>query len=311
MSAKKMGILIGGLVVLMIIFSCFFTVMQGNEGLVFRLGKIVTDDGVAAQMPGLHMKLPVIDRVMVFDTRLQTFDVKSSTFRTSEQKSLVVDYFAQWRINDLSLYYQRTGGDPARAETLLDPYLDEGLRAEFGRLTLNQVVSDSRASVMARLTERANFNAQKLGITVVDVRIKKIDLPENVMESVYHRMRADRVKAAANYRSRGKASAVAIRAKADEEATVTVATAQSQGNKVRAKGDSVAAKVYADAYSKDPSFYAFFRSLVAYDTSFSSKNDVVLLTPDSQFFHYFNSAGKNLKTHQNNTRHHSAPPYAG
>ena len=194
----------------------------------------------------------------------------------------------KWRIDDLPLYYKRTAGNSLKVDTLLTQQLNDGLRAQFGRRTIKEVVSDDRAQIMTALNKRADNSAKSLGIKVIDVRIKRIDLPEEVSNAVYERMRAERERVAKEHRSEGRAKAEAIRANADAQATVIVAGAKADANKLRAMGDQLAARVYANAYSKDAEFYAFMRSLYAYNASFSNKNDILVITPDSQYIQYFN-----------------------
>ncbi|MBB72065.1 MAG: protease modulator HflC [Legionellales bacterium] len=304
MKNSKLGLSILGIVILILLFGCLYTVHEGTSALVLRFGKIDEDKqgNPVVQQPGLHGKLPLVDRVYRFDMRLQTIDVQSSRFLTTQQKNVIVDYYAQWRISDLPLFYKRTGGDMQRAETLLEQQLNDGLRAEFGRRTLSEAVSDDRAVMMQTISDKADQSANRLGIEVVDVRIKRIDLPDNVSAAVYARMRVERERAATEYRAVGKAQSEAIRANADAEATVKVATAQASASKVRGQGDAEAAKIYADAYGKDASFYGFYRSLLAYTNTFNQKNDVMLLTPDGQFFKYFNSASGKSSSGQRKTQ---------
>lgn len=291
----KFKIVIACVVVAIIVaITCLFTISQGQAGLVLRLGKLKTVTGKNNQteaktyQPGLHFKLPLIDTLKKFDVRLQTLDIQSSRIVTKEKKDVIVDYYVKWRISNLSLYYKRTGGDAQKVGVLLDQQLNDALRAQFGRRTIQEVVSDDRAQIMTALNKRADDTAQSLGIDVIDVRIKRIDLPEEVSNAVYERMRAEREQSAKKHRSEGKAKAEAIRAQADAEATIIVAGAKAEANETRAIGDQLAAKIYADAYSKNVEFYAFLRSMNAYNASFSNKNDILVVTPDSAFFQYFN-----------------------
>ena len=293
--SKQIKILFAVIVfAIIIISSCLFTVQEGQEGLVLRLGKLVTlktsqgEKHALQYVPGLHFKLPIIDTIKKFDMRLQTLDIQSSRIVTKEKKDVIVDFYVKWRISDLPLYYKRTAGDSQKVDTLLTQQLNDGLRAQFGRRTIKEVVSDDRAQIMTALNKRADSSAKNLGIEVIDVRIKRIDLPEEVSNAVYERMRAERERVAKEHRSEGRAQAEAIRTNADAQATVIVAGAKADANKLRAAGDQTAAKIYADAYSKDAEFYTFMRSLSAYNASFAQKNDILVLTPDSQFFQYFN-----------------------
>lgn len=283
----------GVLLVVMLILGAasLFVVVEGQHSLVTRFGKLkVAQDNLPVEFPpGLHFKMPGIDTVLRFNTRLRTIDIQSSRIMTAEQKEVIVDYFVKWRINNLPLYYTRTGGQDVRTKALLTQQVNDGLRAEFGKRTIKEVVSDDRAKIMKALGEQTDREAKKLGTEVVDVRIKRIDLPDEVSVSVFQRMRAERERVAREHRSQGEAEAEAIRANADAEATIIVAEAMEQSKHSRAEGDAIAAKVYSDSYNKDAEFYAFYRSLLAYTQSFDSKNDVLLLTPESQFFNYFSS----------------------
>lgn len=297
MNAKIKLIISAALAGLLLLSSCLYIVSEGEQGLTLRLGELVLDrqHKPAVSLPGLHSKLPFISQVRIFDTRLQTLDVGAADANsapprivTLEKKNVIVDYFVKWRIRDLALFYTRTSGSYLKAQALLAQQLNDGLRAEFGRRTINEVVSDDRTSIMDKLRTQANLTSQNLGIEVVDVRIKRIDLPEEVSTAIFDQMRAEREQVAAEHRSQGKADAEAIRAQADANATVTVATARADAAHIRGRGDQEAAKIYADAYNKNPGFYAFFRSLQAYRNSFANKQDVLVLRPDSQFFKYFN-----------------------
>lgn len=283
-------------IVLVTVYSSCYTVTQGQEAVVLRLGNIVLDSRhqPLVKMPGLHIKLPFVDSVQWFDMRLQTLNVDSSRVLTQEQKYLIVDYYAKWRIKNIPLYFTRTGGDPEKARLLLRQKINDSLRAQFGKRLLNDIISDARANIMNELEQQANANAQELGIDVIDVRIKKIDLPTEVSVSVFNNMRAGRQMVAAKHRADGKAAAEKIQADADAAATVMVAKAQAEAATIRAQGDAVASKIYADAYSKDSDFYAFIRSLEAYQAVFNQQqkdSNVLVLRPDSEFFKYFNHIG--------------------
>lgn len=277
-----------------ILYSTFYVVNEGEQAILLRLGNIVTTSSGTPSVagPGLHGKLPLITQVRIFDTRLQTLDIKSSRIVTAEQKDVIVDYFVKWRISDLPLFYTRIGGNPNQANVLLEQQLNDSLRAQFGRRTISEVVSDDRASIMDTLSQQANATANRLGITVVDVRIKRIDLPSEVSTAVFDRMRAERERVAMEHRATGKANAEAIRANADATATIMVATATAEAANLRSQGDGQAAIIYGDAYSKDPNFFAFLRSLQAYKSVFAKdQNNILVLKPDSQFFKYFNNEG--------------------
>ena len=269
-----------------------YEVREGQHGLLLRLGKIKADASGKAVIagPGLHFKFPIINKARIFDTRLQTLDIKSSRIVTEEKKDVLVDYYAKWRIDDLPLYFTRTGGSELRAETLLEQRLNDSLRAEFGKRNISDVVSGERVDIMNLLKLQADEGAKVLGIKIVDVRIKRIDLPTEVSSAVYARMRAERERIANSHRAEGKADAEAIRAKADANVTVTLAEADKSSKVLRGEGDAKAAAIYAQAYTQDPKFFAFYRSMDAYQQAFNSKRDMLVLKPDSQFFKYFNTA---------------------
>ena len=295
MTPKKTFTILLGLIGLSLAFSTFYTIDEGHHALLLRLGAIVKDsktNQAAIKAPGLHFKIPVVNSVRIFDTRMQTLDIESSRVVTAEKKDVMVDFYAKWRIDDLALYFTRTSGNPLQAQTLLRQRLNDALRAEFGKRDIHEVVSGERINIMKLLQDQANKNAKELGIKVIDVRIKRIDLPAEVSAAVYDRMRAERERVATEHRATGKAEAEAIRATADAQVTVILATAERDSKKARGTGDAKAAKIYADTYNKDKDFYAFYRSLNAYEHSFSNKNDILVLKPDSDFFKYFNKPNK-------------------
>lgn len=304
MSSKTVFGFLLGLVVIVVISTCAFTVRQAQMGLVSHLGKFNKDEAgqAVAYEPGLHFKLPVVEKIIRFDMRLQTLDIPSTPIMTKEQKHLIVDYFVKWRIRDLEKFYTSTNrGRVAVAEKLLSQQIDAGLVAEIGKRTIQQVVTEDREAIMTALNLRANETvAKQLGMDIIDVRIKRIDLPTNVSNAVFQRMRASRKKVAIENRSIGMRDSEGIRALADAESVVVESSARSAGNKIRAKGDAEAASIYAKTYNQDPEFYAFYRSLNAYTNTLSSKDNVLLLSPESQFFEYFNQAkglGKKNNTH--------------
>ena len=298
MKAKLYALSIAAIVALIVLFSTMYTVTEGQQALLLRLGKLVVNSQSQVKVidPGLHFKLPLIVTAKLFDVRLQTLDVEASRILTAEQKYVLVNYFAKWRINDLPLYYKRTGGQPFRAQTLLKQKINDALRAAFGNRTIREVVSDERADIMHILKEKANASAKGLGIKVIDVRIQGIELPQAVREAVFQRMSTEREQVATKLRSQGRAAAEAIRANADASVAVTVAGAQTNAQEIRAEGDKQAAIIYTKAYTKNPVFYALFRSLQAYRQVFSNnKQTLMILKPDGEFFKYFTqSANKNV-----------------
>jgi membrane protease subunit HflC len=289
---KLIGIIAA--IVIILAMMCLYTVRADEKAMIQRLGALkgASDGSSYIAEPGLHVKWPVIEHVLIFSTKLQNLDIKSSPIVTVEKKRVIADYFVKWRIRNVPQFYKTTGGSIQNTDQLLEQQLNDALRAEFGRRTINEVVSDDRASIMQALNQKANEGAQKLGIDVVDVRIKGIDLPPEVSGSVFARMRAEREKVATELRAKGHAEGEAVRAKADAEATVIVATARKEANDIRAEGDGRAAKIYADAYTQDESFYSLYRSLEAYRRTFSNPKDIIVVTPQSQFFDYFNHSSK-------------------
>ncbi|MCE3045717.1 protease modulator HflC [Legionella sp. 16cNR16C] len=290
MNALRTTLVVLAFFILVVILASVFTVNQGQQGILLRLGRLVIDkqtDKVKVLEPGLHFKTPFIESVRLFDTRLQTLDIKSSRIVTKEKKDVIVDYYVKWRIGNLAQYFKSTGGNEFKAETLLEQQLNTWLRAEFGKRTISDVVSGGRDDVVDVLREKAEQQAQGLGVDVADVRIKGIELPANTSNAIYQRMRADMQKIANRHRADGQAAAEAIQAAADAEVTVALAKAHSEGQIIRAKGQAEAATIYAEAYGQNTEFFAFYRSLKAYEGSFSSKQDLLVLDQSSSFFDYF------------------------
>jgi membrane protease subunit HflC len=281
---KSFGSILVGLVLVLVVLSAsMFTVDQRQNALVFQLGEVVS----VKTEPGLYFKLPLVQNVRYFDTRILTLDsTDPERFITSEKKNVLVDSFIKWRVIDAKQFYVSVGGDETRAQIRLNQTVNDGLRAEFGRRTINDVVSGSRDEIMKIIREKADQDARKIGVQVVDVRIKRVDLPESVSENVYRRMEAERKQVANELRSTGAAEAEKIKADADKQKEVIVAEAYRDAQRVKGEGDAKAANVYAAAYGKNPEFYAFYRSMQAYRESFKSKNDVMVLDPSADFFKY-------------------------
>lgn len=275
--------------------SSVFIVFEGQRGIVFQFSKIKRD-GDSGDMkvyePGLHFKFPFINTVRKLDARIQTLDEAPDRFVTSEKKDLMVDSFVKWRIVNFSTYYLRTSGSIDNARALLKQKVNNGLRTEFGTRTIKEIVSGDRDAIMAEALESAASSREDLGIEVIDVRIKAINLPTEVSNSIYERMRAERTAVAKEHRSQGQEQAEIIRATIDAKVTVMLAEAQKNAREIRGEGDALAAKVYADSYGKDAEFFNFFRSLEAYEKSFSSKNDILVVKPDSDFFNYLKDGKK-------------------
>lgn len=279
----------------LILLTSIFTVTQGQQGILLRLGRLVGDAQTGKTkvlLPGLHIKTPFIENIRLFDTRLQTLDIKSSRIVTKEKKDVIVDYYVKWRIEDLARYFKSTGGVELKAQTLLEQQLNTYLRAQFGKRTISDVVSGGRDDVMVVLRDKAEEQAGQLGIHVVDVRIKGIELPANTSNAIYQRMRADMQKIANRHRADGHAAAEAIQANSDAQVTVLLATAKSEGQVLRAKGQAEATTIYAKAFNQNKDFFVFYRSLKAYENSFNSRQDILVLDQSNAFFDYFRHALK-------------------
>jgi membrane protease subunit HflC len=266
-----------------------FTVAQWEMAIKLRLGEIVQTD----YEPGLHFKVPGLNTVIVFDRRIQTLDARPQRFLTLEKKDVIVDSYAKWRISNAAQYYRSTGGNAARTSQLLADRINTSLRDEFGKRTIQEVVAEERQEIMTELTKAIDTKADDLGVEVVDVRVKKIDLPPEVSESVYSRMRAERERTARDLRAKGGEAAERIQADADRQRTVILADAYKQAEEVRGAGDSKATEVYAGAYSKDAEFFAFYRSLNAYRKAFGAGGDMMVLQPDSEFLRFFKAQSPN------------------
>lgn len=284
---KLIGIIF--IVSLLILFSSVFVVKEGQEGIVLRLGEILpgADGGYSSYQPGIQFKLPLVEQAKKFDVRIRTFNVPSSRILTKEQKMVHVDYYVKWKIKNVAKYYKTTNGLVMNAQRLLEQRINNALRASFGERSISEVISGDRVNIMDNLRDKANEYSGNLGVEVIDVRLKQIDLPKEVSLSVYQRMRADREKVATKYRSDGKSQAEKIRAEADAKVTVIIASAESDGANIMAEGDASAAKIYNDSYEKDKSFYSVLRSLQAYERSFTDKRDVLVLNPNIEYFKYF------------------------
>jgi len=286
MSQKGIIASIMTMVILLIALMSVFTVKQTERALVLFLGRIVRSDFE----PGLHFKLPILHQVRKFDARIQTLDALPEQFLTVEKKNLIVDSYVKWRIIDVVAYFRTTGGIEQRASQRLAEIIADSLRSEFGKRTIQEVVSDERAQLMKLIIEESNPRVQQLGVTIVDVRVKRIELPKEVSSSVYRRMEAERERVAKEFRSRGEAAAVRIQAQADRESTEIIAKAERDAEQIRGEADASTTKVYADAYNKNSEFYMLYRSLNAYKTIFQGKNNLLVIEPDSDFFSYFRNS---------------------
>jgi len=272
--------------------ACLFTVKETEVAIRLELGKLERADF----KPGLHFRVPFYHSVRHFDSRIHTLDRPAGTFLTSEKKNLIVDYFAKWRIQDAGRFFTAAAGDPNQADALLDQIINKGLRDQFSKRTIQQAISGQRDDIMKDVTSVANQSAAEIGLEVVDVRVKRIDLSSDVSSSVYDRMRAERQRVAADLRARGAEAKERIQADADREATILKAEAERDAQKLRGEGDAKAAEIFAAAFGKNPEFYSFYRSLNAYRMSMQNDGDVMVISPDSEFFRYFKDpSGKSGK----------------
>jgi modulator of FtsH protease HflC len=282
---------IGALIatVLVIVAMSVFTVDQRQFAVVFQLGEIkqvITE-------PGMNFKIPMIQNVRFFEKRIITLDnAEPERFITSEKKNVLVDSYIKWRIVDPKLYYISVGGDESRAKTRLNQTVNAGLREEFGKRTVHDVVSGERDKIMEQMREKADADARKIGVQIVDVRVKRVELPSEVSDAVYRRMEAERKRVANELRSEGSAEAEKIRADADRQREIIIADAYRDAQKIKGEGDAKASAIYAGAFGQSPEFYAFYRSLEAYRGSFKNKGDVMVVEPNSDFFKYMKSLGR-------------------
>ena len=279
--------LVAVVAVMLLAGASLFTVDQRERAIVFQLGEIrevITE-------PGLNFKWPLIQNVRFFDNRILTLDTpETERFITSEKKNVLVDSFVKWRIADIKQYYISVQGDEARAQTRLAQTINSALREEFGKRTVHDVVSGEREAIMRVVRDSVDEDAKKIGVAIVDVRLKRVELPQEVSESVYRRMEAERKRVANELRSTGAAEGEKIRADADRQREVTIANAYRDAQKIKGEGDAKGAGIYAQAFSQNPEFYSFYRSMEAYKSSFRSKSDIVVLEPNSEFFRYLRDA---------------------
>lgn len=282
--------LLGGLAVaiLVVLSLSLFTVDQRQYAVVFQLGEVKQ----VITAPGLNFKWPLIQNVRFFDRRILTMDnPEPERFITSEKKNVLVDSYVKWRIVDPKLYYISVGGDESRARTRLSQTVNDGMRGEFGKRTVHDVVSGERDKIMNEMRAKADLDARKIGVEIVDVRLKRVELPQEVSESVYRRMEAERKRVANELRSEGSAEAEKIRADADKQREVIVAEAYRDAQKTKGEGDAKAAAIYGQAFGQNPEFFSFYRSLEAYRATFRTKSDVMVLEPNSEFFKYLKGSG--------------------
>lgn len=289
MSNRQSLILAGIFAFLLLLLNSIFIVDQREKALLFKFGEVQGSD----YQPGVHFKLPMIESVKKFDSRVLTLDNQTETFLTVEKKNVEVDFYVKWRIADIGNYYRATGGQDLVAENRLAAIINPGLRAEFGSRTIQQAISGERGEIMAALEKTASARVKELGIALVDVRIKSINLPRAVSDSVYERMRAERTRVASDLRARGFEEAEKIKAEADRSAQTSIADAYREAEKLRGEGDAKTAEISAKAYGADQEFYAFYRALNGYRDAFRDQKDVMVLEPKGEFFKYLKqSEGK-------------------
>lgn len=294
---SSIRIVIGVILIFIILVgtNCFYTVSEGERALVLRLGKIVEDESGEPQVihPGLHFKLPLVDQVRNFDVRVQelaTLSDKPLTVVTKEQTNLIVEYFAKWKITDLAKFYMRADhGNVAWAENLLSVQIDGIVRNEYGKRTSDEAISSGRAAMVASIGEQANQAGKEQGVGVIDVQIREVLLPKDVLDSVFKRMATERQQFAEAKRAKGQEKAEEIKAYADQQVAVIKAEAAKQAAAIRAQGEQEAANIYSVAYGQHPQFYRLYQTLEAYKNSFSQKGDVLVLKPEGQFFQFFHS----------------------
>jgi modulator of FtsH protease HflC len=290
---EKLKYVAGSLLALLVVAGMsLFTVDQRQFAIIFQLGEIKQ----VVSEPGLNFKWPMIQNVRFFEKRILTLDsAEPERFITSEKKNVLVDSFVKWRIVDPKLYYETVGGDEIRAKTRLNQTVNAGLREEFGKRTVHDVVSGERDRIMDEMRTKADLDARKIGVQIVDVRVKRVDLPNEVSDSVYRRMEAERKRVANELRSEGSAEAEKIRADADRQREVIVAEAYRDAQKIKGEGDAKSAAIYGQAFGQNAEFYAFYRSLEAYRNSFKSKSDLMVVDPGSDFFKYMKGMNKGGK----------------
>lgn len=268
--------------------SPFFTVSEREHAVKFRFGEIMQSD----YEPGLYWKVPFVNTVRKYDNRVLTLDNQPERFLTEEKKNVIVDFFVKWQITDVDSFYRATGGAEVAATQRLVKVVYDGLRNEFAKRTVKEVVSADRNEIVDVMMQKAQLAAKEFGVNIVDVRVKRIELPQEVSASVFQRMKEERARIASQLRAEGAEAAERIRSQADRERTVILAEAFRDAERIRGEGDAKAADIYAKAYEQDAEFYSFYRSLEAYRRSIGNGSDVLVLDPDSEFFRYFGNQSK-------------------
>lgn len=284
---QKIGLAIIA-VLFLVLSSALYTVNETQTVIKLRLGEIVSVE----ESPGLKFKMPFVNNIVKFDNRIQTLDAPAERFLTGEKKNVIVDSYVKWRIIDAEQFYKSTGGNITRTNNRLTQIIKTGLKSEFSKRTIVDVVSGERSEIMSNIVRLAKKDITRFGIEIIDVRIKRIDLSQEVSNSVYRRMQAERQRVAKEFRSKGAEEAEIIRAAADKERTIILANAYRDSEKIRGEGDAVSANNYAQAYNENTGFYVFYRALESYKKSFSNQNDILVLNPNTEFFRHFNPQTK-------------------
>jgi len=287
MNNLKFLLLLIGLAVV-VIWSSTFIVHEREVAIKFKLGEIVESD----YEPGFYWQIPIINNVIKFDSRILTLDTPSERFLTAEKKNVIVNSFVKWRISDPKTFYTSTQGDERRAIARMATIINDELKGQIGGKSMQEVISGERATIMQVVTDNAGRKIKDLGIDLIDVRVKKVELPDNVSNDVYRRMATERQTVARAFRSRGEEQAKQIRANANRQREEILAEAYRSSEQTRGEGDAIAAKTYADSFNQDKEFYSFYRSMNAYENSFGNNNDMIVLSPDSDYFKFFKDSGR-------------------
>lgn len=285
MSNRGITILVIVLLVGVAVYFSTFTVSEKEYAIRLAVGKFDKSDF----KPGLHFKIPLYHDVSKYDKRILSYDAPKQRYLTKDNEPLDVDYYAKWRIVDVETYYKKLSGSETLARQRFDSIINRGLLDAFGKRTMWELISDERADVMSSITKRADEQIREFGVEIVDVRVKRIEMPDNIRAEIYNRMITERKKEAAKYRAEGIGSATRIKAEAEKESQILLAKAYEEAQKLRGAGDATAAKLYADAYNRNAEFFSFYRSLQAYREAFAANDQVMVLEPDSEFFRYFKS----------------------
>ena len=289
MKRAAIGLFVAVLAVLLLLSMSMYTIDQRKAAIKFQLGEVIA----VQTKPGLYFLVPLLQNVRLFDTRIQTMESRDpERFLTSENRNVLVDSFVKWRVIDVRQYYVTVGGDPVKAEARLAQTVNDALRAQFAKRTVHDVVSGERDQIMSVVAKKVDEDAGRIGVAVVDVRLKRVDFVPEISADVYRRMESERKRVANELRATGQAEGEKIKADADRQRQVIVAEAYRDAQRIKGEGDAQASRIYAEAYSKNPEFYSFYKSLEAYQQSLRNRSDVLVLDPSSDFFRYFRSPGR-------------------